>query len=283
MEAEPGQVEQRPRAQVVNQGQSARVGDLLQFRQAHLRDEALDAVVARMDAQDGGRLVGDGVLIVAGVRAVRRAHLDHARPAGRHHVRQADSRLRVPTGREKRPCCAPSSDSSHRRRGRFDLLGTPVDDLSVRERARRVAWVPQKTRDDVPILDYVLYGRSPTSGRRRVRRRRKFRRGRQALDDVGLADRALDGILSISGGERQRAILARALAQDAPVLCSTNRPPTWTSGSPLRPAGTGPAADHRRGVTVDRRTPRPQSCGPVRRPDLRPVRGRAYTDGPWLA
>jgi iron complex transport system ATP-binding protein len=104
--------------------------------------------------------------------------------------------------------------------GAVELLGTPVSQLSVRERARRVAWVPQEEtpRDDVPILDYVLYGRyahlGPLEGESAADRRLALR----VLEDVGLADRALDGVLSISGGERQRAILARALAQETPVL-----------------------------------------------------------------
>jgi iron complex transport system ATP-binding protein len=104
--------------------------------------------------------------------------------------------------------------------GEAELFGARVADLPVRERARRMAWVPQdeSARDDVPILDYVLYGRyahlGPLEGESQEDRRIALR----VLDEVGLADRADDGILSISGGERQRAILARALAQEAPLL-----------------------------------------------------------------
>ena len=104
--------------------------------------------------------------------------------------------------------------------GSVELFGSPVEGLSIRERARRVAWVPQSEpqRDDVPLLQYVLYGRYPfhgpldrdSGGDRAVAMR--------ILGAVGLADRAEDGILSISGGERQRAILARALAQETPLL-----------------------------------------------------------------
>jgi iron complex transport system ATP-binding protein len=104
--------------------------------------------------------------------------------------------------------------------GEVLLGGTPVTELDVRERARRVAWVPQEEspRDNVPIIDYVLYGRyahlSPLEGESEEDRDLAMR----ILEGVGLADRALDGVLSISGGERQRAILARALAQETPVL-----------------------------------------------------------------
>ncbi|HTZ61979.1 MAG TPA: ABC transporter ATP-binding protein [Thermoplasmata archaeon] len=104
--------------------------------------------------------------------------------------------------------------------GRATLLGDDLRDLPIRERARRVAWVPQEEspRDDVPILDYVLYGRYAHLGPLEAESPHDRAVAIAALASVGLADRAGDGILSISGGERQRAILARALAQEAPVL-----------------------------------------------------------------
>jgi iron complex transport system ATP-binding protein len=104
--------------------------------------------------------------------------------------------------------------------GEVELFGTPVRQLSIRERARRLAWVPQEEspRDNVPILEYVLYGRyahlGPLEGETAEDRQFALR----VLEQVGLADRAMEGVLSISGGERQRAILARALAQEAPIL-----------------------------------------------------------------
>jgi len=104
--------------------------------------------------------------------------------------------------------------------GTVELFGTPVAHLSIRERARRVAWVPQEEtlRDDVPLAQYVLYGRYPHH--RPLDRETESDRTLVAriLREVGLAERAADGILSISGGERQRAILARALAQGTPLL-----------------------------------------------------------------
>ncbi len=104
--------------------------------------------------------------------------------------------------------------------GSVELFGTPVERLSVRERAYRVAWVPQAEplREDVPLERYVLYGRYAVHGT--FGRETAADRDRVAalLGEVGLADRARDGVLSLSGGERQRAILARALAQESPLL-----------------------------------------------------------------
>jgi cobalamin transport system ATP-binding protein len=104
--------------------------------------------------------------------------------------------------------------------GGVELFGSPVLGLPIRERARRVAWVPQDEalRENVPLAQYVLYGRYPHL--RPLDRETETDRAlvTRVLEEVGLADRAEDGILSVSGGERQRAILARALAQATPLL-----------------------------------------------------------------
>jgi len=104
--------------------------------------------------------------------------------------------------------------------GTVELFGRPVGSLSVRERALRVAWVPQgeSPRDDVRLREYVLYGRFPYHGPLDAESEEDRRVADRVLDEVGLADRAADGILTLSGGERQRAILGRALAQTTPLL-----------------------------------------------------------------
>jgi ABC-type Mn2+/Zn2+ transport system ATPase subunit len=90
------------------------------------------------------------------------------------------------------------------------------------ELAGRAAYVPQtdRTRLDFPVsaLDVALmgaYGRTP-AWRRVARGDRAL--AREALDRVGLADRAGTRFGVLSGGQRQRVLLARALVQDAPVL-----------------------------------------------------------------
>jgi iron complex transport system ATP-binding protein len=104
--------------------------------------------------------------------------------------------------------------------GSVQVLGDPVGRLSIRERARRIAWVPQEEggREPVPLRDYVLYGRyahhSPLDGESEYDRELVDR----VLHEVGLEELRHRSILSLSGGERQRATLARALTQEAPVL-----------------------------------------------------------------
>ncbi len=104
--------------------------------------------------------------------------------------------------------------------GSIELFGRPTADLSARERALKVAWVPQteSPRDNVRLYDYVLYGRFPFHGPLDAETQEDHAVVRRVLKEVGLADRSEDGVLSLSGGERQRAILARALAQSTPLL-----------------------------------------------------------------
>jgi len=104
--------------------------------------------------------------------------------------------------------------------GEIVLNGRDVATLPRRELARLVALVPQKpeTPPELTVAEYVLLGRTPhisylgSEGRAdRAAASRALRR----LELEGFAERRLG---SLSGGELQRAVLARALAQEARIL-----------------------------------------------------------------
>jgi iron complex transport system ATP-binding protein len=104
--------------------------------------------------------------------------------------------------------------------GEVFLDGRPCTDYSVVERARLMAIVPQHPviPHGVSVFDYVLLGRAPHSGVRAaasVEDRRVALALLQRLDLERFVKRSVE---SLSGGERQRVVLARALAQQAPVL-----------------------------------------------------------------
>jgi len=166
--------------------------------------------------------------------------------------------------------------------GRAELLGDDLGTLSIRERARRVAWVPQEEnpRDDVPIGEYVLYGRYAHLGPLESEGAEDRRFAREALESVGLADRAGDGILSISGGERQRAILARALAQQAPVLLLDEPTTHLDIGHQLDFLERVRSLSRDRGVTVLAALHDLNLAARYADRIVVLSRGRVYTDGP---
>jgi iron complex transport system ATP-binding protein len=105
-------------------------------------------------------------------------------------------------------------------RGGIALDGQSVRRLSRRELARVIAFVPQTpvTPHELTVAEYVLLGRTPYLPYLGDESRADRLAAQRALDRLELrsfADRALG---SLSGGELQRAVLARALAQEAPIL-----------------------------------------------------------------
>jgi len=104
--------------------------------------------------------------------------------------------------------------------GEVRIGGTPVAALSGRELARRVAVVMQDPHmpSGMTVSQYVMLGRSPHLnyfGREGGHDREVVADILDRLSLLRLAARSLD---QLSGGERQRTAIARALAQQAPVL-----------------------------------------------------------------
>ncbi len=104
--------------------------------------------------------------------------------------------------------------------GRVCLLGQDVLALSGRERARRLSWLGQSelAADDLSVYDVAMLGRLPhqswlaspnTADRAAVE---------QALRSTQAWDWRSRQLAQLSSGERQRVLLARALAVQADVL-----------------------------------------------------------------
>ncbi|MCI4324820.1 MAG: ABC transporter ATP-binding protein [Thermoplasmata archaeon] len=104
--------------------------------------------------------------------------------------------------------------------GRVEFGGRALASLSLEERARTIAWMPQEepVGDNVPLREYVLYGRYPHSPRFAPVREQDRVIADRLLTELGFSDRAHVGIQELSGGERQRVRLGRVLAQETPVL-----------------------------------------------------------------
>jgi iron complex transport system ATP-binding protein len=107
-----------------------------------------------------------------------------------------------------------------RHRGIVELDGTPIGQLTPRARARRVAYAPQVPAmpAGMTVLDYVLLGRTPYLGYLARESRRDREVAASVLDRLDLNAVIGRQLGSLSGGEQQRVVLARALAQQADVL-----------------------------------------------------------------
>ena len=83
-----------------------------------------------------------------------------------------------------------------------------------------IAWMPQRPRlpDEMSVANYVLLGRTPHLGYLGSETRHDLDSVGRALERLQLAEISDRELATLSGGEAQRAVLARALAQEAPVL-----------------------------------------------------------------
>jgi iron complex transport system ATP-binding protein len=99
--------------------------------------------------------------------------------------------------------------------GRITLDGREIGGVSRREIARRIAVVPQETSlaFDYTVLEIVLMGRYPHLGTFEVEGPRDLEAARTALDSTGTAALSERPFRTLSGGEKQRVIIASALSQ----------------------------------------------------------------------
>lgn len=104
--------------------------------------------------------------------------------------------------------------------GTVTIDGRPLGALGARDRARLIAYVPQTagTTFAFSVTDLVMMGRTAHAGLLEAPTARDRSLVATALERLGIAHLADRPCTEISGGERQLALVARALAQEPRVI-----------------------------------------------------------------
>ncbi|MGC4376805.1 heme ABC transporter ATP-binding protein [Fictibacillus sp. Mic-4] len=105
--------------------------------------------------------------------------------------------------------------------GKLNVMDRPIQSFSSKERARRIAVLPQhnETAFDYSVKETVALGRYPYyEGFFKQSSKRDDEVVEMVMGETGIAQFAEQSLGNLSGGERQRVFLAKALAQEPELL-----------------------------------------------------------------
>ena len=99
--------------------------------------------------------------------------------------------------------------------GNIYLDGRPLEQVSIKKAAQKIAVVTQfnHLQFDCTVQEIVMLGRTPHLSLFQKESEKDYALVRHALSQVDMLDKRERTYLSLSGGEKQRVLLARALAQ----------------------------------------------------------------------
>ncbi|AEC52599.1 iron (III) ABC transporter, atp-binding protein [Pyrococcus sp. NA2] len=102
-------------------------------------------------------------------------------------------------------------------KGDISILGSKLGELRREELARMIAYVPQRVEPSfLRVFEFVLLGRRPYMGL--TPRKRDLAIVRRALKMLGIEELEYRPMRTLSGGELQKVAIARALAQETPII-----------------------------------------------------------------
>ncbi|GAP18494.1 ABC transporter ATP-binding protein [Levilinea saccharolytica] len=104
--------------------------------------------------------------------------------------------------------------------GKICLLDIPIENYSRRALGQHISLIPQSehTPFEYTVLEYVLLGRAPYLPPLGAPSQDDEKIAYEALVKMGIGDLYDHSILTLSGGERQMVLAARALAQEPKLL-----------------------------------------------------------------
>jgi len=105
-------------------------------------------------------------------------------------------------------------------KGRIELFGKDLKKMKRKEIARKITMVSQEFIPiyDFKVKDIILTSRIPHRGMFDTENERDLEIMRESLKMVGLEDFEERRYWSLSGGERRRALIAKALAQETDII-----------------------------------------------------------------
>jgi iron complex transport system ATP-binding protein len=137
-------------------------------------------------------------------------------------------------------------------RGEVTLDGRPLRSIARRELARHVAVVPQETHPafDYSVMEMVLMGRHPHLGAFQLEGPADLTIARDAMEATGTLHLADRPYMTLSGGEKQRVVIAGALTQSPDVLLLDEPTASLDLGYQLEVAGLLGRLNRERAVTM---------------------------------
>lgn len=130
-------------------------------------------------------------------------------------------------------CILGALDGYH---GTISVDGQEIRTLSHRERARRIAYIPQTHRPTFgyTVLDTALMGTTRQLSPFQQPRREQIDIAHEALERMGIDHLAERNFGQLSGGEQQLVLIARAIAQQSDILVMDEPTSALDYGNQLR-------------------------------------------------